>query len=84
MSPVHMASEAFRKANIEPNLTVLRGGTDGSWLTEKGLLTPNLFAGMQNFHGPLEWVSIQDMAQAVGVCVELVQLWARQPVGTPG
>ena len=81
MRPVHLAQEAFRKAGIEPDLTVLRGGTDGSWLTEKGLLTPNLFAGMQNVHGPLEWVSVQDMAQSVQVCLELAQLWARQPAG---
>lgn len=79
MLPVDLAAAAYRKANIEPHLTVLRGGTDGSWLTEKGLLTPNIFAGMQNVHGPLEWVSVQDMASAVKVCLELVQLWAAQP-----
>lgn len=78
--PVELAMEAYRKAGITPYLTGIRGGTDGSWLTEKGLLTPNLFAGMQNVHGPLEWVSIQDMNQSVGMCLELVQLYALQPV----
>jgi tripeptide aminopeptidase len=67
---------------IEPLFTPIRGGTDGSKLTERGLLTPNLFTGMQNYHGPLEWVSLQDMARSVAVCVELVQEWTR-PVGTP-
>ncbi len=80
--PIELALEAYRKAGINPYLTGIRGGTDGSWLTEKGLLTPNLFAGMQNVHGPLEWVSIQDMAQSVSMCVELVQLYARQPAAT--
>jgi tripeptide aminopeptidase len=41
------------------------------------LLTPNLFTGMQNIHGPLEWVSLRDMQQAVAVCVEIVCGWAR-------
>jgi len=76
MRPVNLAAEALRRCQIEPDLTVLRGGTDGSWLTAQGLPTPNLFAGMQNVHGPLEWVSVQDMAQSVKVCLELCQLWA--------
>ena len=41
----------------------IRGGTDGSRLTELGLPTPNVFTGMQEIHGPLEWVSLQDMAR---------------------
>lgn len=77
--PVELAAEAYTACGITPDITVLRGGTDGSWLTEKGLLTPNLFAGMQNVHGPLEWVSVQDMSAAVGMCLELVQRWAKQP-----
>ena len=73
---VAKAAEAYRKCGIEPVSEPLRGGTDGSVLTARGLPTPNLFTGMQNFHGPLEWVSVQDMARAVEVCLELVQLWA--------
>jgi tripeptide aminopeptidase len=45
-------------------------------LTARGLPTPNLFTGMQNVHGPLEWVSVQDMAEAVQVCVKLAEEWA--------
>jgi tripeptide aminopeptidase len=71
------ARQACRQVGIEPASTPTRGGTDGSRLTELGVPTPNLFTGMQNFHGPLEWVSLQDMAKAVAVCVELVQEWAR-------
>ena len=48
--------------------TPIRGGTDGSRLTELGVPTPNLFTGMQNIHGPLEWISVQDMAAATRVC----------------
>lgn len=75
--PIELASRAYEQCGLSPKITVLRGGTDGSWLTEKGLMTPNLFTGMQNVHGPLEWVSIQDMAQALRMCLKLVQLWAQ-------
>lgn len=76
MRPVDMAVTAMRACGIEPVFNPVRGGTDGSKLTERGLLTPNLFTGMQEVHGPLEWVSLQDMAQAVAVCVALVQAYA--------
>ncbi|MCB0094445.1 MAG: peptidase T, partial [Caldilineaceae bacterium] len=61
---------------LAPISTPIRGGTDGSGLTQKGVPTPNLFTGMQNIHGPLEWVSLQDMMLATEVCIKLVQLWA--------
>ena len=76
MRPVELAREACRRVGLEPRSTPTRGGTDGSRLTEMGLPTPNLFTGMQNIHGPHEWVSVQDMAQATAMCVELAQLWS--------
>ena len=76
MRPVELAREACRRVRLEPRSTPTRGGTDGSRLTEMGLPTPNLFTGMQNIHGPHEWVSVQDMAQATEMCVELAQLWS--------
>ncbi|MBK9941136.1 MAG: peptidase T [Kouleothrix sp.] len=77
MRPVEVAERACRTLGITPFFEPVRGGTDGSKLTERGLLTPNLFTGMQNIHGPLEWVSLRDMQQAVAVCVEIVCGWAR-------
>ncbi len=76
MRPVELASEACRRLGIEPISTPTRGGTDGSRLTEMGVPTPNLFTGMQNIHGPLEWVSVQDMARATEMCVALARLWS--------
>jgi tripeptide aminopeptidase len=76
MRPIDLAREACRQVGIEPTSDPLRGGTDGSRLTELGVPTPNLFTGMQNVHGPLEWVSVQDMARATEVCVRLVELWS--------
>jgi tripeptide aminopeptidase len=80
MRPVDLARRACRELGIEPVSTPTRGGTDGSRLTELGVPTPNIFTGMQNIHGPHEWVSVQDMARATEVCVRLAQLWgAEQP-----
>lgn len=76
MRPVELAREATRQLGIEPVSTPTRGGTDGSRLTELGVPTPNLFTGMQNIHGPLEWVSVQDMARATDMCIKLAQLWS--------
>ena len=79
MRPVELLIEAIERAGIEPFTKPVRGGTDGSRLTQMGIPTPNIFTGMQNVHGPLEWVSLEDMAKATQVCVNLVQLWAAIP-----
>ena len=70
------AEKAMRRAGFEPKFLSLRGGTDGSRLTELGLPTPNLSTGEHNPHSPLEWTSLQDMEAAVKVLVELAQVWA--------
>lgn len=70
------AQEAMRRAGLEPKLTIVRGGTDGSRLTELGLPTPNLSTGEHNLHSPLEWTCLEEMATAVRVLVELAQVWA--------
>jgi tripeptide aminopeptidase len=75
MRPVEFAIEAVRRLGLEPISSAIRGGTDGSRLTERGLPTPNIFCGMRNIHSQLEWVSLQDMAASAATVVELVQLW---------
>jgi tripeptide aminopeptidase len=76
MRPVELARTAYRDLGLEPFDEPIRGGTDGSRLTELGTPTPNLFTGMNDVHGPLEWVSLQDMALATAVCVRLAELWS--------
>jgi tripeptide aminopeptidase len=73
---VAYAQEAHRRLGREAKLTIIRGGTDGSQLTERGLPTPNLSTGEHNPHSPLEWTCLEEMVAAVEVCVELVQVWA--------
>jgi tripeptide aminopeptidase len=78
---VENAREAIRRAGIEPRERPIRGGTDGSKLSFMGLPTPNLFAGEQNFHSRLEWVSAQDMEKAVEVIVNLCRVWEERAAG---
>jgi tripeptide aminopeptidase len=75
---VDLAREAIRQAGATPIDGRIRGGTDGSILSEMGLPTPNLFSGQHRFHSRLEWVSVQDMEVAVKVIVNLAQLWEKQ------
>jgi tripeptide aminopeptidase len=72
---VALAQEAMRRAGIEPKLAIVRGGTDGSRLTEMGLPTPNLSTGEHNIHSPLEWTCLEEMAAAVHVLIELARVW---------
>lgn len=73
MTPVELARTAVADAGLEPVSVPIRGGTDGSRLTEMGVPCPNIFTGMQEIHGPLEWISVQDMAKATKVAVALAQ-----------
>jgi len=73
---VKYAEEATRRAGLEPKFKIIRGGTDGAQLTEKGLPTPNLSTGEHNPHSPLEWTCLEEMEAAVRVVVELCQVWA--------
>jgi tripeptide aminopeptidase len=75
LRPVEFAQEAIRRAGLAPKSTAIRGGTDGSNLTARGLPTPNLFCGMHEVHSQREWVSVQDMAKAVETLVHLAQVW---------
>jgi tripeptide aminopeptidase len=73
---VHVAERAIRAEGIEPVREPIRGGTDGSMLSEMGLPTPNLFTGGHEYHSVREWASLQDMASAAAVVVRLAGEWA--------
>jgi len=75
---VDLAAKAIRNAGMEPNFQSIRGGTDGSRLSEMGLPTPNLSVGMHNFHSPLEFACLEQMESAVKILIELAQLWGKE------
>jgi tripeptide aminopeptidase len=72
---VENAREAIRRTGLELRESSIRGGTDGARLCYMGLPTPNLFAGENNFHSKIEWVSVQDMEKAVETVIHLVRVW---------
>ncbi len=69
--------EAMTEAGYTPLMHAIRGGTDGSRLTEMGIPTPNLSAGEFNMHSRLEWVPVGALARVTDVALKLVQAWAR-------
>ncbi|WP_296329535.1 M20/M25/M40 family metallo-hydrolase, partial [uncultured Treponema sp.] len=64
---------AYKKAGVEPVFTPIRGGTDGSRLTEMGLPCPNIFTGGHNFHSRTEWASLEQMEKTVEILINLCQ-----------
>jgi tripeptide aminopeptidase len=68
--------EAIRRVGLEPKQTAIRGGTDGSALTEMGLPTPNVFTGGHDAHSEREWICVEDMGLAAATLVELARVWA--------
>jgi tripeptide aminopeptidase len=81
---VELADEAVRRAGLEPARSLVRGGTDGSRLSEFGLPTPNIFTGGQQYHSQREWVCVADMGTAAETIVHLVQLWAERAEAPEG
>jgi tripeptide aminopeptidase len=70
--------KAIRRVGLEPKETAIRGGTDGSALTEMGLPTANVFTGGHDAHSEREWICVEDMGLAAATLVELARVWAEQ------
>jgi tripeptide aminopeptidase len=68
--------EAIRRVGLEPKQTAIRGGTDGSALTEMGLPSANIFTGGHDAHSEREWICVEDMGLAAATVVELARVWA--------
>lgn len=71
---VDIAYQAMVNLGIEPKVSPIRGGTDGSQLSYMGLPTPNIFTGGENFHGKFEYASVDNMEKAVNVIIEIAKL----------
>jgi tripeptide aminopeptidase len=67
---------AYKAAGITPTYPPIRGGTDGSRLTEMGIPTPNIFTGGHNYHSRTEWASFSQMISATEVLIQLARIWA--------
>jgi tripeptide aminopeptidase len=75
---VDIAYEAMKNLNIEPKISPIRGGTDGSQLSYMGLPTPNIFTGGENFHGRYEYISVDNMIKATNVIIEIIKLFEQK------
>jgi len=75
---VNIAKQAMENLGIEPKISPIRGGTDGSQLSYMGLPTPNIFTGGENFHGKFEYISVDNMVKAVNVIVEIAKQFEAQ------
>ncbi|MGO2852938.1 MAG: peptidase T, partial [Tetragenococcus koreensis] len=71
---VKLAKDAMEKIGITPNVQPFRGGTDGSKISLKGLPTPNIFTGGENFHGQYEFITLEAMEKTTETLIEMVQL----------
>jgi tripeptide aminopeptidase len=69
------AEEALNRLGRAAKRTIVRGGTDGSRLTELGLPTPNLSCGGYNPHSPLEWACLEKMIESVQWLISLAEVW---------
>lgn len=74
---ISKAVDAHLSLGRTPKMTIIRGGTDGSQMTAKGLPTPNLSTGEHNPHSPLEWTSVEEMQAAADILVQLAVEWAK-------
>jgi tripeptide aminopeptidase len=77
------ALEAARRAGLEPYMLPIRGGTDGSKLTFRGLPCPNIFTGGHNFHSKLEFNSRRGLEKTTETILHLVQIFAEQGRSAP-
>jgi tripeptide aminopeptidase len=75
---LEVMEEATRRAGLAPRWVPIRGGTDGSRLTEKGLPCPNIFTGGQNYHGPTEWLSVEGMEKSLATVVNICTTWVEK------
>jgi len=74
---VENALKAYEMAGVTPRIVATRGGTDGSQLSFRGLLTPNIFVGCGNCHGPFEYAVVEAMEQAAQIVLNIVSLYAK-------
>ncbi|MFD1029934.1 peptidase T [Metaplanococcus flavidus] len=74
MEIVDAAENAMKTLGIEPHIVPVRGGTDGSQLSYKGMPTPNIFTGGENYHGKYEFISAENMEKAAQLIVEMVKI----------
>lgn len=75
---VNLALDAYKRLGIKPHIQTFRGGTDGNFITQKGIPTPNLFNGGGNYHGRYEYVTVEQIDKLSEVLTTICQEHLRQ------
>ena len=75
MEIVDIISDVVQALDSEPDIVPVRGGADGSQLSFKGMPTPNIFTGGENYHDKYEYISVDNMEKATHVIIEAVKLF---------
>ncbi|OCG04648.1 peptidase T [Gilliamella sp. wkB112] len=74
---IDLIYQSFEQLNIQPNTIAMRGGTDGSALSARGLTTPNYFTGAHNFHSCYEFLPLSSFHKSFEVTMKIIELAAK-------
>lgn len=77
-TPIDLMYDAAKELGIEPNTIAMRGGTDGSALSARGLVTPNYFTGGLNFHSNAEFLPIPSLCKSLDMTLKILELAAKK------
>lgn len=73
MQLIEYAKAACKEAGVEPDVSPIRGGTDGARLSFRGLPCPNLGTGGDGFHGPFEHITVEGMDLSVEIVKKIIK-----------
>lgn len=76
-APIELMYEAAEEIGVEPKTIAMRGGTDGSVLSAKGLVTPNYFTGGLNFHSNAEFLPVPSLCKSLEMTLKILELAAK-------
>lgn len=68
---IELAKTAMEEEGVTPLIKPIRGGTDGSQLSYKGLPCPNIYTGGENFHGRFEYLCVESFEKLGAVLIRL-------------
>lgn len=75
---ITLLKKAMENLSITPQVIAMRGGTDGSALSQKGIPTPNYFTGAHQFHSAFEFLPLSSFYKSFEVTRELIRLWSNE------
>lgn len=78
MHLIEYAKEGIAELGTEPRVPAIRGGTDGSQLSFKGVPCPNLGTGSWNHHSVMEIANLDHMVKCTRLIVKLAEKYGKR------